>query len=90
MTTTLLHESPTADLEARRIKPVLRAVDLGKAYAPGRAKQVAMDRLDRGDGLAGEADLLAQLRVGHLAGHEAQRADLVGDRAAGRRPCLPA
>ena len=45
MTTTLLHESPTADVEARRIKPVLRAVDLGKAYAPGRGKQVAMDRL---------------------------------------------
>lgn len=47
MTSTLLHE-PTdtaAVAEARRIAPVLRAINLGKAYAPGRGKQLAADRL---------------------------------------------
>jgi lipopolysaccharide transport system ATP-binding protein len=51
MTTTLLHEtSESGDTEVRRPPaPVLRAINLGKAYAPGRGKQVAMQKLFGGN-----------------------------------------
>lgn len=47
----LLHETAPAP---RRITPVMRAIDLGKAYSPGRGRQLALQRLFRPSAAAPE------------------------------------
>jgi len=41
----LLHDTTDTQPAAPRVAPILRAINLGKAYAPGRGRQVAMRRL---------------------------------------------